>query len=215
MKKTDLKRVFIVLLGLAVTGIFIRCERQKGTTEIAQLQCEYLEQPKGVDMEYPRFSWIISRNERGISQSAYRLLVSDNRQDLENDSGNVWDSGKIQSSQSVNIKYKGKPLQSSETYFWKVQVWYQSGGSSEWSKINTFQTGIIHESGWKAEWTEAADTTISSPLIRKSFTLEGKVKKALAHVTGLGYYEFYLNGQKVGNHVLDPALTNYNQRVLY
>ncbi|MFW6103797.1 MAG: alpha-L-rhamnosidase N-terminal domain-containing protein, partial [Bacteroidota bacterium] len=209
MNKTDLTRTLIVFLGLAFAGILTSCERQKGSAEIAQMQCEYLEQPKGIDMEHPRFSWVINRNERGVSQSAYRLLVADNREDLENDAGNYWDSGKIQSGQSVNIEYKGKPLQSSKTYFWKVQVWYGSGDSSGWSNTNTFQTGIIHESGWEAEWTEAVDTSISSPLMRKNFILNGKVEEALAHVTGLGYYEFYLNGKKVGGHVLDPALTNY------
>ncbi|MBS3769335.1 MAG: family 78 glycoside hydrolase catalytic domain [Bacteroidales bacterium] len=215
MNKTDLTRTLIVLLGLAFAGILTSCDRQKGSAEIAQMQCEYLEQPKGIDMEHPRFSWVINHTERGVSQSAYRLLVADNREDLENDAGNFWDSGKIQSGQSVNIEYKGKPLQSSKTYFWKVQVWYGSGDSSGWSNINTFQTGIIHESGWEAEWTEAVDTSISSPLMRKNFILNGKVEEALAHVTGLGYYEFYLNGKKVGDHVLDPALTNYEQRVLY
>lgn len=215
MKNTDFKRIFIVFLSLAITGIFISCERQKGTSEIAQLRCEYLEQPKGVDMEHPRFSWVINRNERGVSQSAYRLLVADNQNALESDAGNFWDSGKIQSGQSVNIDYKGKPLQSSKTYFWKVQVWYQNGESSGWSEVNTFQTGIINKSDWEARWIGAKDTTISSPLIRKSFTLDGKVKEAIAHVTGLGNYEFYLNGNKVGDHVLDPAITSYSKRVLY
>ncbi|MFP4619770.1 MAG: family 78 glycoside hydrolase catalytic domain [Bacteroidales bacterium] len=215
MKKTALKLNLLVFLGFVFAGMPISCEKTSGDREITNLKCEYMKQPIGIDMENPRFSWNINRNERGVSQTAYRILVADKRGNLNDDTGNIWDSGKIQSDKSVNIACNGKPLQSSEIYYWKVQVWYQSGDSSGWSEVNTFHTGIINQADWQAQWIEANDTSINAPLLRKNFNLEDRVEKAIAHVTGLGYHEFYLNGEKTGEQVLDPAITTYNKRVLY
>lgn len=215
MKTIDLKWILLVIPVLALTAMFMSCEKEKGTDEITQLKCEYMKHPMGIDMENPRFSWTINRNERGITQSAYRILVADNREDINNNTGNFWDSGKIQSGKTVNIEYEGEPLQSSKSYFWKMQVWYQNGESSGWSNVSNFHTGIIHKDEWQAQWIGAADTAINAPLLRKTFNLNGRVEKAIAHVTGLGYYEFYVNGEKTGDHVLDPAITTYSKRVLY
>jgi alpha-L-rhamnosidase len=174
-----------------------------------------MDDPRGIDMDDPRFSWTLSGDERGTSQEAYHILVADNKQSLKDNNGNFWDSGKNESGKSVNIAYDGEPLQSSTQYYWKVQVWDQNGEKSGWSEISSFQTGIIKHSDWEAKWIAAADTSTSAPLLRKNFELEGKIKKAIAHVTGLGYHEFYLNGNKIGDHVLDPAITNYRKRILY
>ncbi len=190
-------------------------KKQSAKSEISHLRCEYMEYPKGVNMASPRFSWTLHRPERGAFQSAYRILVADKLAELNNDSGNFWDSGKIQSNRTVNIAYNGKPLQSSRLYFWKVQVWYQSGECSGWSDVNTFHTGIIYDKDWKAHWIEAEDAADNAPLLRKGFSLNDRVEKATVHVAGLGYHEFYLNGKKVGDHVLEPAITTFNKRVLY
>ncbi len=209
-----LNRLSIVVLLVGIVFICQNC-KQQAYLKPGNMKCEYMKKPMGIDISEPRFSWNIESTSRGISQKAYRILVADSREALGNNSGNIWDSKKKESGNSINISFKGKPLQSSQQYFWKVQVWDQNGNASEWSEPSVFYTGILPQKKWEAQWIAAADTTLAAPLLRKVFNIEGNIKEAIVHVTGLGYYELYLNGQKAGDHVLDPAITNYKERVLY
>jgi alpha-L-rhamnosidase len=210
-----IKKKVSVLLFFILSMLFLGCNQQADLYNIERLCCEYVKEPKGIDMQNPRFSWVLSSHERGISQAAYSIIVADSREILQRGDGNLWNSGKVASPKTTNIVYEGKPLQSSKQYFWKVQVWDETGDKGRWSEISSFYTGIIDNSQWKAQWISAADTNISAPLLRKNFALEGEIKKAIVHVTGVGYYAFYLNGKKVEDHVLDPAITDYSRRILY
>jgi alpha-L-rhamnosidase len=213
--KTSLKilpKGFVILCLL--TGMFVNCYGNQRLI-VSNLKCEYLENPLGMDRLQPRFSWYISGNQRGIIQSAYHILVSDNPEDLNKGTGKSWDSGKISSNQSTNLEYNGSPLQSDKTYYWSVRVWNQNGEQSAECNPAFFHTGLLNPSDWGAKWIAAADTTISSPLFRKEFKIEKQVKEAYIYITAGGYYELLLNGEKVGNHVLDPSITDYRKRVLY
>jgi alpha-L-rhamnosidase len=183
--------------------------------KISELKCEYLENPLGIDILQPRFSWNISGNQRGIVQSAYRILVADNKESLKEGIGNCWDSGKILSDKLTNVEYQGAQLKSDQTYYWSVCVWNQNGEQSSLSEHGMFHTGLFYPEDWKAQWIASGDTLQEAPLFRKDFDISKQVKSAYVFVTGLGYYELYLNGNKVGDHVLDPAITNYRKRVLY
>jgi alpha-L-rhamnosidase len=174
------------------------------------LLCEYLKDPIGIDSPQPRFSWELVSDKRGIKQTAYRIIVANSFDDLE--SGNLkWDSGKITSSQSTHVEYNGKPLASGERCCWKVQCWDNSNDQSLCSKPAMFEMGLLNPDDWKGKWI-GADESISAPLFRKLFNLKGKVKRASAYICGLGYYEFYINGDKVGDHVLDPNWTDFDRR---
>jgi len=179
------------------------------------LRCEYAVNPMGIDVISPRFSWILGHSERGQVQSAYQVLVATNEENLSLDKGDMWDSGKVLSDQSINVVYKGKQLESGKTYYWKVCVWDKDNRRSPWSKVNTFEMGLLKPEDWEGEWIGSENLDISSPLLRKEFTLDKQVKRARAYICGLGYYELRINGKKVGDHVLDPAWTNYDKRVLY
>src|SRR5699024_8390459 len=109
----------------------------------------------------------------------------------------------------------GKPLQSDQTYYWKVRVRNRDGQWSSWSKTASFHTGLMNPSDWQGEWIGAPDTTISAPQLRREFDINKKIKNAYVFISGLGYYELYLNGQKVGNHQLDPGTSDFNKRALY
>lgn len=180
-----------------------------------QLKTEYLTNPVGLDIKQPRLSWILNDDRRGAAQSAYRIIVSDSRRKAEHHTGNQWDSDKITSDSTLNIPYSGKPLESNKTYYWRVRTWDQDGKPGSWSQINTFHTGLLNNGEWQASWITIPDSSVNSPLFRNDFTLDEEIASAYAFVTGVGYYEFYLNGQKVGNHVLDPAITNYENKILY
>ena len=172
----------------------------------ASLRCEYLVDPMGIDMAKPRFFWVIGHAERGQIQSAYQIVVST---DPKAAAGDIWDSGKVASPKSIQVPFAGKALESGKSYFWKVRNWDRDGRESPWSPVARFDTGLFDKSDWKGVWIGNKNQ------LRKEFALKGKVKRARAYIAGLGYYELRLNGRKVGNHVLDPAWTTYDKRVLY
>ncbi|MBC8231137.1 alpha-L-rhamnosidase N-terminal domain-containing protein, partial [bacterium] len=218
-------------------------KRRLGVTPV-QLKCEYAVNPLGIDVAQPRFSWVLESSRRGQMQSAYQILVASSEENLRQNIADLWDSGKVVSGQSVNVAYKGSALKSGQKCWWKVRCWNKPGEDgmyvtptyhdvktleamrkerpSAYSAPATFEMGLLKQSDWQGNWI-GADKTISSPLLRKEFTLEKEVKRARVYISGLGYYELYLNGEKVGNHVLDPGTTYYNNdqsidfgsRVLY
>ena len=91
--------------------------------EILALKCEYLTKPINIDVKKPRFSWILGSAERGQSQTAYQIFVSSD----ENKFGDMWNSGRINSSETSQIMYEGKDLKSNSKYFWKVISWDNCG----------------------------------------------------------------------------------------
>jgi len=207
----------LVLSAALTVGLIIgvACVSTAKKLTITNLRCEYLEAPLGIDALQPRFSWVLECQKRGVSQTAYRILVASSEKALEDDRVDRWDSGKVESDESVNVVYEGGSLESGETYFWRVRVWDQDSTASLWSAVTTFQMGLLEASEWEGAWIGAADGNISAPLIRKEFSLDKEVVQAHAYICGLGYYELYINGEKVGDHVLDPGTTDYRKRVLY
>ena len=189
---------------------------------LTELKCEYAVCPIGIDNVRPRFSWLLSSEDRGQAQTAYRVLVASSRQNLDADTGDKWDSGMVESDRSVNVIYDGSALTSGETCWWKVKVADADGAESEWSEPATFEMGLLDEADWRGDWIES-DPHLSSPLFRKTFHLSQTAARARVHICGLGYYELYVNGRKVSDRLLDPATTYYHNdqpyevrdRVLY
>ncbi len=203
-----------IIMLFAFTGIMISCTTNQPLM-VTNLRCEYLQNPLGMDKPVPRFSWYVTSNQRSILQSAYKILVSDNKEELGKGIGNIWDSGKMTSDQSVNLEYGGVPLQSDKTYYWNVTIWDQKGEQSPLGKPAMFHTGLFNPSDWEAKWIAAGDTTLCAPLFRKEIDIEKPVREAYIYITAAGFYELSLNGKKVGDHVMDPSVTDYRKRVLY
>ena len=162
-----------------------------------------------MDVLRPRFAWWLSSPRRGESETAYQILVSTSREALARNRGDEWDSGKVTSSQSTQIVYAGRPLESGMTYFWKVRWWNGEGDASPYSEPARFEMGLLHRDEWHGEWIGGAN------LLRKPFALPGMVRRARVYVAALGYYQLRLNGRRIGHNVLDPAWTTYPKRVLY
>ena len=206
-----------VVVRLAVVGFLVAgIHGLEARTTITGLRCEHLENPIGIDAPKPRLSWRMESDERGQRQTAYQVLVASSLAELKAGRGDLWDSGRVDSDETVRIYYAGRPLASRQQCFWNVWVWDQSGRKSE-SPAARWEMGLLEASDWQAKWIgRTTDTNVTSaPLLRRAFRLEGVVRQARAYVCGLGYFEFYLNGQRVGDHWLDPGYTRYDRRLLY
>ena len=216
-------KMYLRVIGALIlfSAVIVSCSKQEVIT-IEKLQCEYTEDPLGIDVMQPRFSWILKSDSRGQIQSAYQVLVASSEKNLKAGNGDKWDSGKQESGQSVNVVYQGEALASGEKCWWKVRVWDKDGIESTFSEYATFEIGLLEESDWQGEWI-GSEEDISSPLLRKAFTVDKKIDQARVYICGLGFYELFINGQRVGDHVHDPATTYYNNdqpfelgsRVLY
>ena len=184
--------------------------------KVSRLRCEYLDNPLGVDANPPRLSWIVESPVRAAKQTAYQLLVSASPAELESDKGGLWDSGKVASDESVLIAYAGTPLSSRQKCYWKVRVWDAQDQVSAWSETASWSTGLLIAEDWKGSYI-AADPELksNSPWLRKKFTLNALPTDARVYVNTLGYYELYINGQKVDDYLLAPAGTQLGARSYY
>jgi alpha-L-rhamnosidase len=181
------------------------------------LRCEYLTNPLGLDTRQPRLSWILESKERAEFQSAYQILVASSEDQLRANKGDLWDSGKVASDQTAQIVYKGLPLKTGQRCWWKVRVWGKDETPSRYSAPASWEMGLLQPEDWHGAWIARTDKTdpAPAPLLRRAFALKEKVKQARIYLCGLGYYELRLNGQKVGDHHLDPGYTRYDKRALY
>jgi alpha-L-rhamnosidase len=188
-------------------------------TRVVRLLCENRENPIGLDIAQPRFTWQLESSQRNVLQTAYELRVASNLSSLQAGKSLQWNSGKVASDQSVYVPYAGTALQSGKKYYWQVRVWDNTGKASAWSEPAFWQTAFLSPSDWKAQWigigyTEDNDSR-PSPLLRKTFAATKKVQSAVASVTSHGLYEAYINGQRVGKAYLTPGWTSYNKRLQY
>ncbi len=206
-------------------------------TSVFSLTCEHRIDPISVDTQNPALSWQIGGNQRNLKQIAYRILVADGVVHLKKNFGNTWDSKKVLSKQSLQIPFAGKKLDPLKTYYWKVMVWDNHHQTSGWSKMARWQMGLQSKSDWKGaswiayekmpdslllnpgientndkRWNKGSDIL---PILRKEFVVNKKLKKATIFITGLGQFDLSLNGNKVGDHFLDPGWTKYDKHALY
>ena len=206
MPNLNLRYCFILL-----SLVLVACQNQAADYKVTDLTCN-----QSFDAGYQTtysFSWKISGAGNWF-QGGCQVVVSG----PDDQSQIVWDSGKIMSDQQLFIPYTGKKLVGGEKYFCKVRVWEKSGNSSKWSNSESFVTPLNGPEDWKGRWiTNDYKKEAPAPIFRKSFTVKDKddLLYARLFVCGLGYYEAYLNGKKIGDRVLEPAQTNYEDYALY
>lgn len=203
--KTCLK-LFLVVAVFAAAG----CAK---TTEIKNLRCEYAAQPVDVDESSPRFTWMYGGKD--FRQSAFEIAVATDPALLKSDEADVWRSGRIETTRPF-AEFAGKPLVSGQRYYWNVTAYGEDGRELQ-SSDASFRTAKMETDEWQAAWiTDSYDKDHRpSPMLRKTFSVDKPVAEAWAYVTGVGFYELHLNGARVGDHILDPAFTKYDARVLY
>ncbi len=192
---------------------------------VTGLRCEYRVDPLGVDSPAPRMSWVVGSDERAEEQTAYRVLVASAEGKLAAGQGDLWDSGEVETADNVNAAYVGRPLVSGQRCYWKVRVWAKKDKASAWSKPAIWEMGLLAKTNWTGQWLNDGKLNPKkdedfykedpAPLFRKEFVLGRSVRRARLYITGLGYYEASLNGQRIGDQRLDPGWTKYDRRVSY
>lgn len=182
--------------------------------EIRDLKCEQLTNPVAIDNTMPCLSWELCSNHRENAQAAYQILAATERQKLVEGKADIWDSGKIISTQSHNVAFGGKTLESKSFVYWKVRVWDQADECSDWSEVASFGIGLLHPEDWKAGYIgmEQPDGKSLSPLFRKQFECDEVGEMMILHVNSLGYHEVYINGEAATDAVLTPAVSQFNKR---
>ncbi|MBN1939866.1 MAG: family 78 glycoside hydrolase catalytic domain [Candidatus Aminicenantes bacterium] len=223
---TDKSFVRLVLLAAVVLAAAPAAVDHPGVLIApVDLRCEDRPDPLGLDSPRPRLSWVLASDGRAEVQSAFRILVARSLPTLETDRGDLWDSGKVRSAESLGLAYAGPALRSGQRCFWKVRVWDGRDRPSAWSPAASWEMALLEDAPWKARWigdgkpSPADDEDFyrddPAPLFRKEFIAPKRTARARLYISGLGYYEASINGRRVGDRVLDPGWTNYEQRVFY
>ena len=207
------RRVWIAALALA--------SAHAAALVPAGLRTEAQTDPPAIQTAQPRLSWVpraAAAQDTGKAQSAYRILAASSAAILAQDRGDLWDTGKVVSSRTIEIPYSGQPLHSGAQYSWKVQIWDEKDAASLWSAPARFGTGL-EPADWKGRWIAAqpdgATPDLRMPLFRRAVHLNAAPIRAIAYVSGVGQYELRINGRKIGNRELAPGWTNYRKTVLY
>jgi len=225
-------------LGLAACGDSAPVEstsRASNGVGVTALETDASNHPLGIDNANPRLSWRLTANRRAVMQSAYQVRVASSTDRLQTGKADVWDSGKVTSA-TPWAHFAGSTLVSQTRYYWTVRVWDEQGAATAWGPVQWFETGLINPSEWSAQWItrplangeaqrtdclsapgqrEDAACAPPSPILRTEFDVPKTVASARVYMSALGYGQLYLNGQRVADTELDPALTDYRRRVFY
>lgn len=229
------RAVFVRFYGLLLLLLGMSSSLLSGQSVMADhLKCDQESNPIGVETPTPRFSWQLQALSRGVMQTAYHIIVADTPEAIARGEGNVWNSQKVVSSQSLLVPYNGKPLEAGKKYYWSVRVWDNTRQFSPWSRVAEFSMGLLSPDDWsKARWI-ALESDVDSlivtdglgrkhpkigfyqlPQLRKEFSVDRPVRRAVAYICGLGQFELFLNGEKTGDHFMDPAWTKFDKNVQY
>ncbi len=217
-----LSNCLMLLLVVSFTTMLSSCSKvEQGPIGPVNLQTEYQSTPLGIDALKPRLSWNISDTRRGAVQTAYQVLVATDKNILAKDEGDIWDSGEIDSDQSVHVEYGGPALQSEKRYYWKVRTWDNESASSNYSQVAWWEMGLLSPEDWSGQWVgkeipeeqkfqgwpwgywiwHTKERGINKPVFfRKLFKIPAnkKITQALARTTADNYFTLHINGTKIG-----------------
>ena len=145
------KKFTWVALGFLVATMLPAAKAASFTGPV-QLRVDNLSTPLGIDDPAPRFSWQLQDQARGAMQSAYQIQIASRAELLTQNKADLWDSGRIASDQSLNLRYAGPALSASTRYFWRVKLWDAANKPYPASQISSWETGLLTQSAWHADW---------------------------------------------------------------
>lgn len=187
-----IKKITVALIGVLLLTSCVN------NTEPVNLRTEYLTEALGIDAPQPRFTWEYEGSDGDFTASRYEIRIGTDPADLQ-------------------VYTKEMKLQSHTRYYWQVQVWDEKGRKCKPSAITWFETAKMSSSDWIGRWiTDSQDKEYEpAPLFRKTFTVNKEIKDARIYISAAGYYELFINGERVGENFLDPGYTHFDKRLLY
>jgi len=221
-----------ILLAILTLGGFLFCasaeaarkKQVEPVVSVCDLRTERLVNPMSLETPTPRLGWRITSKANDVAQTAYHIIVASTREKAEALEGDLWDSGTVSSDESQWVGYEGKRLRSNTRCFWRIQA-TTTVGDTPWSSVAEWNVGLLTESDWRGQWIgydhlsswdrEVEHSRLSSRYLRSEFSFDKQVRRATLYICGLGLYEVFINGQRVGDQVLAPAPTDYRKTVLY
>ncbi len=214
-KALSLSLLILLIVGCNDSGT--------GSVKFTDLMTEMQENPEGISTLKPRFSWKLASDQRDVMQTAYQIEVASSEKGLKNGSDLLWNSGRIESDQSLLVEYPGAEIKSGKKYYWRVSVWTNTGDKCQ-SNVQHWSMALL-DSDWKAKWIGLNDmdafkvkdnrTILPVRYLRKDFDSEAKPKRAVLYVSGVGSSVCYINGKTVGSDVFGPLPTWYEASVPY
>lgn len=210
-----MKRSWCLILTFMLI-LFKGCTTSEPDLTLYDLKCENLYQPLGIATSSPCFSWKIRSNVNGKSQKDWQIIAASEMKLLTENKADLWNSGKILSGESILVPWQGKNMTSGLLCYWKVRIWDENDKMSEWSEPALFSIGLLDRNDWNGDYIGFADETdyCASPQLRKTFSVDDNSGKIILHVNSLGYHEIWLNGVKVSENVLTPAVSQFDKRSL-
>ena len=203
-----------ILLVLIFPFAFGGCGKSPSPASLTDLRCENLTDPCGIGTTLPRLSWKLKSEAAGTGQKGYQVIVASRKELLSEEKADLWNSGKVSSAESVLVPYAGRELQSRSVCFWQARIWDERNRVTEWSPAAEFTVGLLDRNDWHASYIglPGSENGNVSPQLRQAFTINKKGEKIMLHVNSLGYHEAYVNGEKAGNKVLTPAVSQFSMR---
>ena len=195
---------------------FIDVYSQHNQASVYDLKSEHLVNPIGLDVKAPRLTWKINDSRRGAIQKSYDISVGTDSIKVAAGNGSYWNTGKINSSTQM-VVYDGKQLKPYQKYYWLLKVWDKNNQKMKSEKLASFEMGMMDIINWKGSWISDSwdKNKKEGPYFRYEFSAQKKIKKARAYLTAAGLFELYINGERVGDHQLDPTYTRFDRRNLY
>ena len=232
--------ILVAILMICSSTAARKKNTEKPKLTVCDLRTERMTDPMSIDTPTPRLGWRIESTDQNVMQTSAHVIVASTREKAETLEGDLWDTT-IEGDKSQWVKYEGKPLKSNTRCYWRVQVSATVGAGpvpartdivperleSPWSSVAMWNVGLLTESDWRGRWIgldrampwdrEEEHSRLSARYLRKEFSLpdSAKVRQATLYISGLGLYECFINGQRVGDQVLAPMPTDYRRTVLY
>lgn len=168
------------LVFLTIGPALADAQRPNNPNAPSALHCQLLSRAavSGISDPKPKLGWVVPLAKRGDRQTAYQILAASSRELLEREKADLWDSGKVESAESINLAYAGKQLEAATTWYWKVRTWNQDGAQSDWSELQSVtmasEVGSYETSRFNLETTDIEPVKIEQIGEDKYFVDFGK-----------------------------------------
>ena len=180
---------------------------------VENLRCEGLDNPLGIEQTNPRLSWRMESDRRGAAQGAFQILCATSPDLLVEGKADLWDSGKVESGHSRDIRYAGKPVPRGVPCHWMVRIWDEKGEASPWSKPASWRFAKFStDADWQAPWISGP---APSPFLRGTLDLAEAPKRAMIYCNAIGFFQLFVNGQRIGDDEFSPHVSELGRRTLY